>query len=188
MLNDLSVAGPGSPVSLEKFRKTLDPGQPKDFMVLIDSEGIGFEHDDKSLSYITTEECSTQALYYSKEVFDGRRIPMYLYRYLAYMFLDQELVKTDLEMAEKFKDGTITEDSPDYIYIRNLITYCEKNVESKQLIGLIQLFAGSLNMAFKEKKPVKIFLEHPDSFMHPRRTARLMSMFHKIQNQYYPGK
>lgn len=185
MSQDLSVAGPGSPISVKKFRDTLAPDQDRNFMVLLDQEGVGFEHDDKSMVYITTEECAIQATYYVKSVFNGKAIPLYLYRYMAYMFLNQELISQD-KLRKQFEDGTIKEDSPGYILIRNLITYCEKNVEAKQLIGLIQLFAGSLNQARKEKKPIKIFLEHPDSYLHPQRTARLMSMFHKIQDEYNP--
>lgn len=188
MKEDLTIAGPGSPISLKKFRKQRPFAGNKSFAALIDGTGTGIACDDDSILCITTDECSKQTLYYSQEIFDGKRIPMYLYRYMAYMFLDKELVKTDQLMAQEFIDGKIKEDSIDYITIRNLIKYADKNKEAQQLIGLIQLFSGTLNAAKKDGKPVSIYLEHPDSFLHPIKTARLMSMLNKIKDEYGLGE
>lgn len=183
MSNDLSVNGPGSPVSLKKF--LLSHETNKELTVLIDGTGSGIAHDDEGCLYITPEECKTQALHYSKNVFNGRQIPAYLYRYLGYMMIDgMKEYNSDQELAEAFQNGDITEESDDYKYLLNLITYCEHNSEAQQVIGLIQLIAGSLNIARKADSGLRLYIDRPETALHPKRQAKAMSLFMKLKSEY----
>lgn len=179
---DLSIAGPGSPISLKKFLITAPI--PKPLSVLVDGTGSGIAHDDENTIYITPQECSQQAIYYVENKFNGKSVPAYLYRYLAYMFLDQELISSDIECGLQFKEGKITEESPDYIQIRNLITYVKSNPEAQQVIGLIQLISGILNISRKENKGVRLYIQNPETSLHPKRCSRFISMLVKIRKEY----
>lgn len=182
MNQDLTIAGPGSPISLQKFRETLT--EEKSFMVLIDGAGSGIAHDSADVLYITPEECSKQAIYYSKEVFNGVNIPAYLYRYMSYMFLDKELIESDQLLVKEFIEGRLTADSQDYKHILNLIKYTESNPESQQIIGLIQIISGALNMARKQNAGITIYLDRPETALHPKKQSRFMSMLMKLREEY----
>ena len=179
---DLSVAGPGSPVSLRKFLDNHGEGL-KPLSVLVDGTGTGIMKDEDSVIYITAQDCAEQALYYSKNIFNGVNIPEYLYRYLAFMMLDRKY-QTKEELIQDMKDGKITAESDDYKHILNLIKYCEGSAESKQIIGLIQLLAGIMNEAKNAKVNIRIYLEHPETHLHPKRCSRFMSMFHHLNEEY----
>lgn len=179
-MSDLSVAGPGSPVSLQKFLDTHEVAKP--FSVLIDGTGGGIAKDAAEVIYITPKDCSEQAIYFSKNVFDGR-IPDYLYRYLAFMMLDREY-QTQYELVADMNAGKVTTESEDYKHIQNLIKYCDSNPEAQQVIGLIQLIAGIFNMAKKAKAGIRVYLEHPETALHPKRQARFVSMFMHLKEEY----
>jgi len=184
MSNDLSVNGPGSPVSFKKFLlQTQD--KLRELTVLIDGTGSGIAHDDEGTFYIRPEDCSEQAIYYSKNGFDGIRISAYLYRYLGYMMIDgMKEYKSDQELAEDFENGTITKESDDYKYLCNLITYCSQNPETQQVIGLIQLIGGSLNIARKAKSGLRLYIDRPETALHPKRQSKFMSLFMKLKAEY----
>jgi hypothetical protein len=187
--NDLSVAGPGTPISLKKFRelKRKEGEQEKPLTIMVDGTGNGIWKDDPELFYITPQECSDQAISFLKNHFDGKRVPAYLYRYLSYMFLDEEFIKNDKLLLDKFLDGTITQQSDSYIYIKNLITYCEANPEARQVIGLIQLISGCLRLAKINNTQLSIYLEHPECSLHPKRCSRAMSLIHHLFEEYGDG-
>jgi hypothetical protein len=183
---DLSVGGPYTPVSLDKLIKT---GHMKTKLtLLVDGTGLGIAKDSPECIYVTPEECSKQAIYFSKEKFDGKRIPAYLFRYLSYMFIDDAIeYESDQFLADLFNGGDITEESDDYKYILNLIKYCESNKEAQQVIGMVQLIGGSLRIATKHKSGIKFYLEHPETGLHPKRQSRLMSMLMKLHKEYGHG-
>jgi hypothetical protein len=181
--NDLSVAGPGSPISIKKFIAQGD--YSKDLCVLIDNAHIGFANDDPDTTYMTTDDIQLQAKWFREDCFDGKRVPAYLYRYLHMMYYDYNLkYNNDQELAKAFSGGEITEESAEYKHIVNLIKYSDSNVEAAQLIGFITLFAGSIKLARKEKKPVRIFLKNPDNNLHPQMASKWMGLFHNIKKEY----
>lgn len=178
---DISIDGPGSPISIKKVMKQVEP---KPITLFVDGSGCGLAKDDDTLIYITPEECAFQALYYSKHLFDGKRVPAYLYRYLAYMFELGKKYETDEELAEDFKNGVITSESPDYKQIVNLIKYCEHNDEAKQIIGLIQLVAGALNMAKKQMMGVKLYIDKPETSLHPNKQSKIPTLLIELKERY----
>jgi len=179
---DLSIAGSGSPISLKKF--LLKHPDAKPLTVLVDGTGLGIAKDDSGTIYITREDCAQQALYYCKEVFDGVRVPAYLFRYLNYMMFDDERWNDDKQVAQAFIDGTVNDQSEEYLRVKNFLTYAEHNPEGLQVIGLIQLIGGSLNMARKRNSGIRIYLEHPETALHPKRQSRFISLFYKLQKDY----
>lgn len=182
--DDLSVAGPGSPVSLKKFIAS-SPGLPE-LTVLIDGTGMGIAKDEEGMVYITPDECKTQTLHYVKNIFNGRNVPGYLFRYINYMMKDDRDMRypTDDKVMEGFLSGSLTEQHEDYVFVKNFITYAEHNTEALQLIGFVQLVGGTLNMARKMQSGVRMYLEQPETGLHPKREARLMSLFHKLTEEY----
>lgn len=181
--DDLSVDGPGSPVSLSKF--LAQEQSPRPLVVLVDGTGLGIAKDSEECLYITPEECAMQTAHFVKERFNGRQIPAYLYRYLTYMFIDDsKWYASDKELMEDFNKGIITEESENYKYVLGLIKWSGANKEASQVIGLIQLIGGSLSMARKEKSGIKLYLEHPETSLHPKRCSRFMSMLDKIRKEY----
>ena len=162
----------------------------KDFNVFIDGTGAGIAHDDPEVTYITPADCATQAIWYSKNQFDGTRIPAYLYRHMHYMCIDNNeggygyKYKTDLDVVAAFNSSEITLESQDYIYIKNLITYCESNPESQQVIGLIQLIGGTLSAVKKAKTGIALYILHPETHLHPKKQARFITMFETIREDY----
>jgi predicted ATP-dependent endonuclease of OLD family len=53
-----------------------------------------------------------------------------------------------------------------------------------QLIGMIQLVGGSLNIARKEQKGVRLYIEEPESRMHPKRQAKMVSLLEMLKKDY----
>jgi hypothetical protein len=193
--NDLSVDGAYSPVSLRKFIALKSPEQEDDpigatkqdlIRVLIDNTGAGIAMDDPYTIYVTPEVRLEQAQHYREHVFNGSQVSAHLFRYLRYMFLDADEndYPTNQSVADAARDGKLTEDSDDYKAVINLIKYSDHNVEAAQVIGFIQIFAGILNHTSKKKIPIRLFIQHPETGLHPKRTARFMSLFYKIQNDY----
>jgi len=184
-MEDLSISGPGSPVSLKKFLHKNPDVKP--ITLIVDGSGCGITHDEENMLYVTPEECSKQSIYYSKSLFNGEQISAYLYRYISFLMLEKGndmKYKTDQELAQAFYDEKITRTSEDYIYIRNFITYCENNSEAQQVIGLIQIIAGSLNIARKEKKGIRLYLDRPETALHPSRQSRFMSALMMLRTEY----
>lgn len=178
---DLTIAGPGSPISLQKILDTQNISKP--FSLFIDGTGQGIAHDAKEFLYITPEECSKQSIWYSKNMFDGKHISQHLWRWISFMMLDKEYQKPE-DFIKEVTSGKITETNEDYVFIKNFIAYCEHNPEAQQVIGLIQLLAGTLTDAKKNNKSIKIYIDRPETSMHPKRQQRFMSMFYKMEKEY----
>lgn len=182
---DLSIDGPGSPISIKKFNnsKEIKYRDDKDLLILID-DGNGIAHDDPEFNYITPEECSKQAIFFLKNSFNPDGLPAYLYRYLSYMYQKDKQFATNQEYADTMINGSLDKESNDYKEIINKVKYLENNRESQQIIGFIQLFAGCLNQAKKSDKQIKLFIQEPETNLHPKRCAMLMSLIKMIQEEY----
>jgi len=147
----------GAPISLKKVSDHLSKERKakSNTYVLIDSTASGFMPDDPMMANITIAERETQADY-----FLGLNLPMptYLRPYLELMFPDEN--------------------------VDNLYKYAKTNGEMRHIIAIVQLFGGSLNIAKKQKKHVKIYLEEPETRMHPKREARMMMLIEKLKKDY----
>lgn len=179
---DLTVAGEGSPISLKKFIQGHQ-FDGKNFTVLLDQTSSGFMNDDPGTVTIDEETISMTAIQYL-QTFDNKRISFFLVRHLHYMqFGDLEIYKKDVTQCSDYfsKDPKGKEE---YEKLLNMITYMKHNKESRHLVGLITCLSGVLNLARKEGKPIKVYLEHPESHLHPQKEARLMSMLYKLYEEY----
>lgn len=146
----------GAPLSLKKISAHLDKhGKSKNNLyVLIDGTASGFM-PDPMMANITIADREAQADY-----FLGLNLPMpaYLRPYFELMFPDEN--------------------------VDSLYKYAKTNGEMRHIIAIVQLFGGSLNIARKEKKHVKIYIEEPETRMHPKREARMMMLLEKIKKDY----
>lgn len=186
--NNVNVDGAYSPVSLKKYLE-LDSEKEStgySFRVLIDNTGYGIALDDPNTMYMTPEDRIEQAKYFRERIFDGKSLPVYLFRYLRYMFLEKDDNKypSDESVVKAYRSGKLTLDSPDYKMVVNLVKFSDNNVEAAHIIGLIQLVAGSFNLSSKEKRSFRLFIQHPETGLHPKRVARFMSMYHMIVREY----
>lgn len=187
---DINVDGPNSPISLKKV--LADPeinNTIKTLTVFVDGTGMGIAKDDPNILNITAEECAYQATYFANKFFTPtQQILTYLYKYLTYIFIDgSKEYSSDFDLETDMKNGTITKDSEDYKTVVGLIKYCGTNKEAGQVIGLIQLIAGSLKAAKKAGVGVRLYLEHPETHLHPKRQSRFMSMLYKLDAEYGDG-
>lgn len=181
---DLQVDGPYSPLSLAKLSTKLHDGT--EFKVLLDQSGLGFAHDDPSMLYMTIQARLEQAYWWVDNKFDGRRVFPWMYRYLHYMFIDGSFkYKDDVDVIACMQEGKITEDMDEYKHIISLVKYCKTNVEAAQIIGCIQLLVMTFKQCTKDGVPVSIFIEQPETSLHPKREAKWMSMFYDIKKNYY---
>lgn len=193
---DLSVNGPGSPLSLRKIIKSIKHQQPEkehlpQVTMLIDN-AIGIVKDDPDTIVITPDDCKMQAMHFLKTVFDGVRIPYYTIRHLLacyerqpYSYSDDPAARTKLKYPDNesvkmaVMTGAITKDDEDYKFLLNKFTYGEHDPEFLQLLGLIQLVAGSV------KSGRRIFIDYPETFLHPKRERIVMSMMNEIYYDEY---
>lgn len=185
--NDISIAGPGSPPSLKKF--IANTPDLRELTLIVNGTGMGLIKDEEGMVYITPEECKTQTLHYVKTIFDGRRIPAYLFRYLHYLMIDSDgyggmKYPTDQSVIDALTNGSLSEQHEDYVFIKNFITYAEHNTEALQIIGFIQLVGGTLNLARKKGGHVRLYIEQPETGLHPKRQSRLMSALMSLRQDY----
>jgi len=185
---DLSVNGPGSPVSLTKLMKTIPPDREGP-TVLIDN-GIGIVKDEPSVTVITPDDCKMQALHFLNTVFKPlQKLPYYAIRHLTALY---ELPGGEYDYSHtgkaKYPDnesvkmavmsGAIKDTDADYKFLFNKFTYGEHDPEFLQLLGLIQLVSGSV------KRGGKIFIDYPETFLHPKRERIVMTMMEEIKRDY----
>ena len=76
--NDLTVGGPGTPISMKKLSEGGIPSQR--FIVLVDGTHSGYIHDDPSIVKIDFETCSMHAKYY-RETYHK---PLYWHLYIKW--------------------------------------------------------------------------------------------------------
>lgn len=149
-----TVPEEGAPISL---KKVVDNIKIDELLVLVDNSASGFVND-ANLVNVTIEEREKQADY-----FLGLNLPLppYLKKYLKFVYS----IEDDSEMESMYK-------------------HANTNVEMKQLIGFIQLIAGSLNLARKMKRGVRIYIEEPETRLHPKRERMIMSLLEEIKKDY----
>ena len=149
----------GAPISLDKVSKLIEKtGKAKsNLYVLLDNGGSGFVNDSPDLLNVTIEERENQAMYFLSL---NLPLPPYLKKYLEYMYEDD---KQDIDAMYK---------------------YAKTNAELKQIIGIIQLVGGSLNAAKKQNKSVRLYIEEPETRMHPKRERRVISLLEKLKKDY----
>lgn len=74
--------------------------------------------------------------------------------------------------------GGIKAEDSDYKFLHNKFTYGEHDSEFLQLLGLIQLVSGTV------KRGGKIFIDYPETFLHPKRERIVMCMLEEIKYDY----
>ena len=144
----------GAPISLKKVSNIT---RGKDLSVLVDSTCSGFVNDDPSLLSITIADREAQGDYFLGL---DTALPPYLKKYLEFMYEGES------------------------VNIESMCKYGKTNAELKQIIGMIQLFGGSLNSAKKRNVHIRIWLEEPEARLHPKREARMMSLIYKLRDEY----
>lgn len=186
---DLSLNGPGSPVSLKKAIKKLNINGSKDFTVFIDGTGDGIAMDDPETVNITTEECKKQALYLIENVFEpSQRIPAYAIRHIVYMYDDTNSNYKYKSVKEVIDAIGSDPEHEDYKLVFNKFTYGRDNAEFLQILGLLSLIAGTFNMARKENKNVRIYIQHPETHLHPKRQSKAVTFLNALKDEYsYDG-
>lgn len=188
--NDLSVDGPGSPASLKKFlawEEKNNPGTSGQLKVIID-HGAGIVKDDPDTVVITPEDCKKQAEYFLDNIFSKTPgLPYYAIRHIGAMYaldgydyfsktrkyLDNESVKMAI------MTNSIKKEDEDVKFFLNKFKYGKSDSEFMQILGLIQLLSG----AFK-KGCRRIFVDYPETYLHPKRERILVCMFEAIKKEY----
>lgn len=174
---DLNVDGPYSPISLDKVSKLLSKDVSKGCIkVLLEQDGSGFENDCPDMASITIKDRADQAEYLAGWIAKGGKIPDYLYKYLAYFFeyiqskdLDDENLKIESKWIEEFNTK---------------IKYWKSNAEVAQLTGLIILFYEALNFEKEFGKLPKLWIEHPETSLHPKRERCVMLVLNHILKSF----
>jgi hypothetical protein len=181
---DLSIDGPGSPVSLRKFLE-IQPGNGNgQIRALLDRTGDGIVMDDPDTNYITTDACKKQAKWFL-ENFSRERVPAYAIRHILYMFDDSKGTSYKYKSKEEAIEAISNDpEHPDFKFVTNKFKHGDNNVEFLQVLGLLQLLSGTLTTARKLNQGVRVYLEHPDSFLHPGRSAKLMYMLKEVMKEF----
>lgn len=167
--DDLSVSGPGSPISLRKFLEKENTQRP--LTVLIDGTGSGIDVDNAPVLSITVADCMEQADYFRTTFYEEGKIPKYIF--------DDFLIFYRAAIEELPESEQIT-------FVGNLIKYLQS--EARQILGLIILVRGSLSMAAKQNAGLKIYIEHPEAHMHPQRQSAFASWLTTLITPSTPTK
>ncbi len=189
---DLTVAGPGSPVSMTKVLDFIDNETPiKDqpsLMVLLDNSGSGIYHDSPQLVNIMITDRIEQCNYYLDNFFNGKNISAYLYRYIYWIMeegcTDNPKYRNDQEIADAYNNKHLTAESDEYKKVLNYITYAKSNTEIMHIIGLVQLIGGALKEAAKQQSCLRIFIEQPETGFHPKRERCLVTILNRLRDEY----
>lgn len=72
--------------------------------------------------------------------------------------------------------------------IHNWVLACPaaSNAGLMQAIGMIQLMAGALNMAKKAGKGIRLYVENPETHMHPEQQCNLADLLVTLLKDYGP--
>lgn len=157
--HDLSVRNLPGVVSLRKALKDPTVKASKGpFTVLVGDVAIRNNAKDQVME-VSPKDRRTQALYFSKQFPNSH--PGYLYKYLKIMY-----------HTEKDTD------------IRDLLVGLKHNKELQQIVGLIQLVAGGLNLARKTKSGIRFYIIEPETHLHPKRASAVITLLDKLYNDY----
>lgn len=165
-MDDLSVSGPYSPASLKKFNM-LEVNENEGVFKLLIPDESGIAMDDPDFAYITIQERAEQAKYF-RETFFPDKLPDYLLQYLNFFYNGTNTMPTEEQLPQ----------------ILGLIQYCDTNKEAQQLVGLITLFHDSLLLAKHYKSSVKLFIEEPETLLHPKRVRFVMYVLTVIAEKF----
>jgi hypothetical protein len=190
---DVSINGPGSPASLKKLIKYVVDPNAKGPVVFIDN-GVGIVKDDPDTIVITPEDCKQQALYFLEKFFKPlQKPPYYVIRHLLALY-ERPGCEYDYSHSGKAKypdnesvkmatmTGGIKAEDEDYKFLINKFTYGEHDPEFLQLLGLIQLASGAV------KSGGRVFIDYPETFLHPKRERMVMTMLEEIKRDATGGK
>jgi hypothetical protein len=184
--DDISVEGPGSPISLRKWYENENKDVLKDTVVLIDSDGVGFEPDGLPCMEVTPQGCKECTEHYIDNHFNSKQIPLYILKPFYYMMIGNfDVYKKDVDVPalEKYF-GEDEKGKKEYQELLNKIKYAPRSAESSQVLGLIIMLCSGFQMANKSGVPARFYIEHPESHLHPKRESRLMYMINKIREDY----
>jgi hypothetical protein len=155
-VHGLEVRGTQSTVSMKKVLNRKILGNSK-LNVLVGEVPIKNNAKDE-LAEINAIERKRQALYFVKTF--PKMYPPYLVKYLKIDYSNQE---------DEF--------------IHGIIDNVKSNREAQQVIGLIQLLCGGLRMAKKWNKGIRFYIVEPETHLHPKRQAAIMSVIHSIYEE-----
>jgi hypothetical protein len=116
---------------------------------------------------ITAQDCSEQAAYF-RDTFFPDRIPEYVLEYMNGLFYYDKKIPTEEPLEA----------------IMGMIEYCKTNKEASQCIGLIILLHDSLVLAKHYNKWPTLYIEYPETNLHPKREAAVMSMIYDIFKKF----
>src|SRR5436190_2224706 len=118
---DLSIDGPGSPVSLKKFIESSI--RKNDLTILVENDN-GIALDDPHTLYMTPQDRFEQTSYFLQHHFDGKTIPAYLFRYLRYMYIsDDDKYKSNQDVEAALKSNELNNENHEFKTVLNLIKY-----------------------------------------------------------------
>ena len=151
-------------ISLDKVTKQFSATKP--WNILVNGTEMGIRNDANIIE-INPTETIVQAEYFLKNIWPDikkqhNRLPRYLSKYLHIIYRD---VTDEKDMMDR-------------------LDYADDSRELKHVIGLIQLFTGTLSMAKKEKKGCRIYIVEPETHCHPKVQSALMSMLNQISDDY----
>lgn len=188
--DDLTINGPDSPISLQKFIDS--PGfNPRDrrLTVLLDQTGDGIFNDATPIN-ITADECKDHALHLFYKVFEPtKKVPAYLLRHIDYMFDVVTTHKENYSYGFKSQQEALTYVNNDpendlYKFCFNKLNNVKFNAEFQQVLGLIGLIAGSLNQARKNGSSIRVYIEHPETHLHPKKQAKFMTLLNELSLEF----
>ena len=148
----------GAPISLQKFVEQ-EGGKLTNMNILVDGSGTGIVNDTPDFINCTAADREMQAMHFLG--LNLPKLPEYMKKYLRMFYED----KTD----EDFE---------------NLAKFGKFNDEFKQIIGMIGMLAGILNMAKKAKTGVRVYIQHPETHLHPSRQTVCAKFLIQIQEDF----
>lgn len=181
-MEDLQLDGEGSPISIKKVMRNITIN--KDVTVLVDNSHQGYELDDESYMYITIKQREEATEYYIDNKFNEKQISEWMYRYIYYMLYGEVKYNTKEDLVAEFNSGKLTLQSEEFQKISKFIKYSKTNLSSKHIVGLILNLAGILSMCKKKGVPPRVFIELPETGLHPQMQAKLMSLINIIRKDY----
>jgi len=191
---DLSIAGPGSPISMQKFTDYLDAETPierqPELIVMLNQSGQGLLQDNDSIVQVMIADRVMQAHYWRDEFWNGKQISAYLYRYVYYMLEEDEYdiakhkYPNNQAIVDALTSGALTETSDEFVRMKGYFEWLKSNNEVTHIVGLVQLVGGSLRAAAKKQSYLRIFIEEPETGMHPKRERKLVTLIKMLGDDY----